>query len=361
MRICYVINSLDGGGGALPLPHVLGVMRDAGHDPFVVALMERDGRARPALDQAGFEHVVIGGATRRWATPACRLDRIIRARRPDILWTSLTHATLTGQALGALRGLPVVSWLHNAWLKPANRMLLRRSHPLTRHWVADSDTVARFGETALGIAADRIGIWPLFRVDPSAPSARIWESGPFRIGSLGRLHRNKGYDVLVRALALLAGRAPALAETISVHLGGEGPERASLEAQAHALGVRNLHFDGFQPDPRVFLSTLHAYVQPSHHEGLCIAAHEAMQAGLPVVAAPVGEMHRSVLRSQGGLIAPYGDVAALADAMTVLVQDTAHAGALGAAGRVWVTREYSADAFRARGLTALSAAGLGAR
>lgn len=358
MRICYVINSLDGGGGALPLPHVLAVMRQAGHDPFVVSLMERDGRARHLLEQAGIDHVVIGGPTRRWAKTALRLDKIVRDRRPDVLWTSLTHATLTGELIGMLRGTPVVSWLHNAWLKPANRSLLRRSHGLTRHWVADSDTVARFGEAELGINMDRISVWPLFLADAAAPCSRKWENGLFRFGSLGRLHPNKGYDVLVRALAVLAGRAPLLSSRISVHLAGEGAERSALETLARELGVTNLHFEGFQEQPREFLSTLHAYLQPSHHEGLCIAAHEAMQAGLPVIATPVGEMHQSVIRSGGGVLAPYGDISALAEGISRFVQDPASAHATGLAGRQWVMAEYSHQAFTARGREALLASGV---
>ncbi|MBY8824937.1 glycosyltransferase [Sphingomonas colocasiae] len=359
MRICYVINSLDGGGGALPLPHVLAVMRAAGHDPFVVSLMERDGRARRPLEQAGIDHMVIGGATRRWAKPALRLDAIVRDRRPDTIWTSLTHATLTGELIGRLRRVPVVSWLHNAWLKPANRALLRRSHPLTRHWVADSETVARFGEAELGIPIERISIWPLFLADVAAPSARRWTDEPFRIGSLGRLHRNKGYDVLVRALAMLVRRAPMIAGRISVHLAGEGPERGALQALARDHGVANLHFEGFQDRPRDFLSTLHGYVQPSHHEGLCIAAHEAMQAGLPVIASPVGEMHRSIVRSGGGSIVPYGDAEMLASHIARLAEDPIGAHAIGQAGRTWVMAEYSRPAFDRRGHDALKAAGIG--
>lgn len=355
MRICYVINSLDGGGGALPLPHILTVMRQAGHDPFVISLMERDGRARHLLDEAGFDYTVIGNDTRRWAKTAIRFDRIVRERRPDILWTSLTHATLTGELIGKLREIPVVSWLHNAWMKPANRFILRQTQALTRHWVADSDTVGAFGESELGIAPQNISTWPLFRADETALISKKWDQGPFRIGSLGRLHRNKGYDILIKAIASLP---PCLHNKLSFHLAGEGPEREALEAQAHALGVCNLKFDGFQAQPHEFLSSLHAYTQPSHHEGFCIAAHEALQAGLPVIASAVGEMQYSIANAHGGFVVPYGDVAALAASIVALVEDPAQAHAMGFAGRRWVTSKYSARAFIQHGRQAMLAAGV---
>ena len=80
MKICYVINSLDGGGGALPLPRILAVLRAAGHEVFVVSLMERDGLARPVLEATGTPYAVIGGAKRRFVRTALRLNRIAGQR-----------------------------------------------------------------------------------------------------------------------------------------------------------------------------------------------------------------------------------------------------------------------------------------
>lgn len=358
MRILYVINSLDGGGGALPLPHVIGVMRDAGHDVHVVSLMERDGRARPVLEDAGIEYEVIGGPKRRFVETAWRLDRIVRRVRPDFLWTSLTHATVTGQLIGRVRHIPVVSWLHNAWLKPANERLLRRTSALTARWVADSQTVALFGEERLGIEASSIDVWPLFIADGTAPIAAPWSSGPFRIGSLGRLHPNKGYDVLIRAVAHLYQQAPQLIGCFSIHVAGEGPERDALERLAVELGVESVRFEGFTAQPQEFLAGLHGYVQPSHHEGLCIAAHQAMVAALPLIASPVGEMRHSVLASGGGALAPYGDVATLAEQLGSLIADPGQAAAAGARGRKWVLRDFSEKEFAVRGRAALTGAGI---
>lgn len=358
MRILYVINSLDGGGGALPLPHVIGVMRSAGHDVRVVSLMERDGRARPGLEAAGIPYEVIGGPRRRFVETALRLDRIVRRERPDFLWTSLTHATITGQLIGRLRGVPVISWQHNAWLKPANEFLLRRTAGLTRYWVADSQTVVDFCRDRLGLDPAGIGIWPLFIADEAAPRAQPWTSGPFRVGSLGRLHPNKGYDVLIRAVARLNQAFPDAGQRLSVHLAGEGGQQAALAALARELGVTNVHFEGFLTDPLAFLASLHGYVQPSHHEGLCIAAHQAMAAGLPLVVSPVGEMKRSVEASDGGVLAPYGDVEALAQALAELVLRPADAAQQGARARRWAMAELSSAAFAARGLAALRAAGI---
>src|SRR3546814_8837707 len=68
----------------------------------------------------------------------------------------------------------------------------------------------------------------------------------------------------------------------------------SSDLMARARGLENVRFVGFTDDAPAFLAGLHAYVQPSHHEGLCIAAHEAMLAALPVVGTAVGELPRSL-------------------------------------------------------------------
>ena len=357
MKICYVINSLDGGGGALPLPNVIGVMRAAGHEVAVVSLMERDGRARPALDAAGIPYTVIGGPKRRFVSTAFRLAGIVRRTRPDVLWTSLSHATITGQLLGPMLGVPVVSWLHNAWLKPGNIRVMRRTKGLTRHWVADSDTVASFGVETLGIDRSKMSIWPLFRADPMQPVATAASGVPFVLGSLGRLHPNKGYHVLIEALSLLRARSPQLAQSLLVRIAGEGPIRGELEKLAADRGVSNLEFVGFT-EPGRFLAGLHCYVQPSHHEGFCIAAHEAMLAGLPVIASPVGEMARSIRAADGGVLVDFGNAGELASAIGRYASDPALASRTGAAGRDWVARQFSAAAFSARGLAAMEAAGV---
>jgi len=66
-------------------------------------------------------------------------------------------------------------------------------------------------------------------------------------------------------------------------------QRAALEGAIASHGLDNVRLAGFTDRPREVLAGLHLYIQPSRSEGLCIAAHEAMQAGLPTVVSAVGE------------------------------------------------------------------------
>ncbi|GAJ28551.1 glycosyltransferase [Acidomonas methanolica] len=353
MRGAYIINSVEGGGAALPVPDVTRVMREAGHEVTVLALTRRDGKAVAPMEAAGLEvRVRAGGRTDHLA--ALRwLDAEIARLRPTHLWTSLSRATLLGQIVGARRGVPVISWQHSARLKPANARLLRLFRNRSQLWIADSASVAAQTRATLGIAPDRLAIWPIFRADPAFPTALPWRSGePVRIGSLGRLHPVKNYDVLCAAVALLRQRSDL--PPFSVVIGGEGEERARLEGLIARDGLP-VTLAGYVADPAAFLTGLHLYTQPSRWEGFCLAAHEAMLAGLPIVASEAGEIARTVTPAFGRIVPP-GDARALADALAGLLRAPDQLAAKGRTARARVLDLFNAENFEAQGRAILARA-----
>ncbi|WP_419815784.1 glycosyltransferase family 4 protein [Glacieibacterium sp.] len=348
-RILYIINSVEGGGAALPVPSVIGVLQRGGAEVRVLALTRRDGRALASMAAAGLDvRVRDGGETDHFA--AWRwLDAQVRDWRPTHLWTSLTRATLLGQLVGLRRRVPVVSWQHAAFLRPTNRRLLRATQRLSRLWIGDSESVTRLTAARLLVPKERLVTWPIFRADPDAPRAVPWQAGkPLRLGSLGRLHPVKGYDVLVEALALLRSDVP-----FEVTIAGDGAARAALQAQAEAAGVTNLRLGGYADDPRAFLAGLHLYLQPSRSEGLCVAAHEAMQAGLPVIASAVGELPFSIEQEVTGWTVPPADASALAAVLDAALARRKALAAMGDAARQRVLSRFGPDHFEATGLAIL--------
>ena len=350
MRILYVINSVEGGGAALPVPAVVRVLEENGASVEILALTRRDGRALGAMREAGLSVRVRDGGERDHFAAFSWLDRQVELSRPDLIWTSLTRATLLGQQVGRRRGAPVVSWQHNAFLKPANRILLRATQGLTGLWVCDSESVAALTAQRLGVEPDRLAIWPLFAADPDAPRAQPWRRGErLQLGSLGRLHPAKGYDVLIAALAHMraAGFRPPV--PFSIAIAGDGHARAQLEAALRNARIENLQLQGFNGQPRAFLADLHLYLQPSRAEGLCIAAHEAMQAGLPTIVSSVGQLAHSVEDRKTGLIVAPADPRALANALMMLLARPDGLAPMGAAARQRVLLRFGAQAFAAAG------------
>jgi glycosyltransferase involved in cell wall biosynthesis len=355
MRIVYLINGLNGGGAAFPMVRVIGLMRDLGHEVRVIALMPQDGKAAARLVRAGIPYEVIGNDVYDVFGPAIRLMRRLRALEPQLIWTSLTRGTIYGQLIGRLLRIPVVSWQHSAFLKRGNVAILRRTLGLTSRWIADSDSVNAFARAVLGVAADKISTWPPFVADPTAPVARPWSgTGPLRFGTLGRLHSSKQYDVLLLAFARARQLDPALIPGMQLRIAGEGPERESLEQLVRKLDLQScVTFEGFVAQPGPFLASLHGYLQTSMKEGFCIAAHEAMLAGLAVISTRVGELAYSVRPGKTGWLCEVGDVEALARAMVALARDPAEAARMGMNARAIILDRYSSARFQTAGRAVL--------
>lgn len=150
-----------------------------------------------------------------------------------------------------------------------------------------------------------IALQPVAPRDAQAPARWI---------AVGRLAPQKGYDLLLDALArmreaLLPGQ---------VRIVGDGPERLRLQAQADALGLSDrIEWCGERAPHEVarLLDSSHLFLLPSRYEGLANAAIEAMERGLPMVLTRCGGIDHYVDETTGWTV-PVGDVDALANALS---------------------------------------------
>lgn len=346
MKIAYIIDSVLGGGAASPVPAVARVLRNAGAQVEVFALERRDGLALPAMFADGLQvHVRDGGKNDQWAAYRW-LSRELAAYQPTLIWTSLTRATVIGLLLGWRRAIPVVSWQHIDYLKPTKLKLTHALRKWPVMWVGDSDAITALTAKRLEVPAERLACWPLFAADPEAPQAQAWQPGQtLRLGSLGRLRAIKGYDVLMDALALLKQRGFKAPVPFEIAIAGEGSEKEALIQSAQSAGFSGLNLVGFTNQPRDFLAGLHLYLQPSRGEGLCIGMHEAMQAGLPVIASTVGQMPYSLEAGHSGWLVPSDDVNALADALVGALSHPEKLAGMGQFARAKMLSQYSQDKF----------------
>ena len=154
---------------------------------------------------------------------------------------------------------------------------------------------------------------------------------------LGVLERRKGHAVLLEA----ARRLGSTASPVRYVFCGDGSAREALTTAAQPLGDR-VRFAGFQRDVAPCLAAADIVALPSLHEGLGVAALEAMAAARPVVASRVGGLAEVVVPRETGLLVPPEDPAALAEALATLIADPATRARLGEAGRARVLAHYSA-------------------
>jgi glycosyltransferase involved in cell wall biosynthesis len=142
---------------------------------------------------------------------------------------------------------------------------------------------------------------------------------PPHIGTLGRLHAEKGFDVLLQAAARLrdAGR------DFRLSIAGEGPAAGELKALADRLGLSDrADFPGWVTPPEALLGGLDLFVCSSRTESFGLVVIEAMAAGAPVVATDI-EGPRVLLGEgrYGRLVQPEAPEA-LAAAMAAALDDT---------------------------------------
>ena len=349
-KVAYVINSLEGGGAALPVPAILGVLRGCGAEVRVLALTRRDARALPAMEAAGLDIRIREGGEADHLAAARWLTQELREWNATHMWTSLSRATILGLLLAPKLSIPVISWQHNAFLKPWNTRLMRLLQKRAALWVADSRSVADLTAKRLKVPPDRLETWPIYAADPTMPQARPWQLGEtLRLGSLGRLNPAKGYDILIEALALLQAEGFTPPVPFEVAIAGDGAQSKQLSAMARSAGIEALHFTGYTADPRAFLARLHLYLQPSRREGFCIAGHEALTASLPVIASRVGELAFSIRPGINGWLTEPEEVRGLAAALRDALSDPHRLADYGRAAHVQILEDYSQTRFEQTG------------
>jgi glycosyltransferase involved in cell wall biosynthesis len=155
--------------------------------------------------------------------------------------------------------------------------------------------------------------------------------------ALGRLHENKGFDVLLAALA----RVPDL----HLWLAGEGPLRGDLESQAAALGVAGrVRFLGWRDDVPALLAAADFLVSSSRHEPLGNVVIEAWAAERAVIATASAGPRELIRDGESGLLAPIEDAAALAAALARLAADPALRARLAAGGHAAYAAQFTESA-----------------
>jgi glycogen(starch) synthase len=143
---------------------------------------------------------------------------------------------------------------------------------------------------------------------------------------LGRLVPAKGFDVALRAAALLGH--------VRMTIAGDGVMRGELMALAKELGVDAAFPGWIDPDdvPRL-INEASVVVMPSRREGLGIVSVQAALMARPIIATPVGGLPEVVLDGESGILIPVDDAPTLAAALETLLKDREKATAMGRRGR----------------------------
>ncbi len=164
-----------------------------------------------------------------------------------------------------------------------------------------------------------------------------WPAGAPVIGTVARLHRQKGISYLVDAVPAIVSAFPQ-ARVVIV---GEGPWGRKLRKRARRKGLNgHLFFLGEREDALDLLSLFDIFILPSLWEGLPFVLIEAAALGRPIVATAVDGIAEMIEHRKTGLLVPPRSAGALAEAVIRLLQDRKEAKRLAQTARAIIPSRY---------------------
>jgi glycosyltransferase involved in cell wall biosynthesis len=325
MKVLYVIDSLVPGGAERSLaamaPHLVsgGVVLD------IAYLKDRSG-LQSELEEAGARLFRLDGGGGRGA----RISRTIslaRARRPDLIHTTLFESDVAGRIAGRSVHVPVVSSLvgehygpqhfanpqRAAWKVHAAQLVdtvtargVVRFHAITSHV---ADVMAR----RLHVRRDRIDVIPRGR-DPEILGSRSTARGsrarlgvgmpsnaPLVVAAASQEHR-KGIDVLIEAFPFVLEKVPRARLVVA---GREGELTPTLRETIVREGLdETVRLLGERSDVPDLLSAADVFVMPSRAEGMGSVLLEAMALEAPIVASDLPAVRETLPDSTARLVRP---------------------------------------------------------
>lgn len=318
------------------------------YDVSLVSLRKKD-LSEETLESFGVDITYLHKSKFDPATLTALL-KVIDRKKIDVLHLHGYGATTFGRMAAAMRRIPAILHEHanltdTPWYQKVADAVLE---PYTDIAIAVSTSTAEFLVKARQLPIDKVktvylGVpldefsRPRTRDEVAAARAELGIApADFAVGTVTRLHDSKGNSYLVDAAALVLKERPQARFFIV----GEGPLLGDLEAQARALNLGDRFvFHGFAKDVSAVVSAFDLSVFPSLWEGTPLTVFEALAMGKAIVATDADGLLDVLADDRDALIVPKRDAAALAGAITRMVDDPALRARLGAEARI-TSRQY---------------------
>ena len=327
-KIIFVITKSNWGGAQR---YVYDIATSISKEYDVAVALGGEGVLREKLEIAGVRTISIPSLGRdihakNDMAAFVELWKLFRKERPDIVHVNSSKAGGLGALAARLVRVPrivytVHGWPYNEPIPAFSKRFRWLASLVTMLLVNRVITVANFDHihSPLGLETTMVhnGVAPFVLSHASEARAeiekRIGSSPQHLFGIIAELHKNKGVDILVEAMAAVP--------TAHLAIIGEGEDRALLKTLIEKRGLQDrVHLLGFIEDAARFLKAFDVFVLPSRKEGLPYAILEAGWAEVPVVAATVGGIPEIIDDQISGVLVPAYDAQALAKALHELMQ-----------------------------------------
>jgi glycosyltransferase involved in cell wall biosynthesis len=274
---------------------------------------------------------------------ALRIGKLLRSGEYQLVHSHLVHADWHA-ALASLSvpGIPLVSTKHNDNPFRRNypfRMVERAAANRCAATITISESLREFTLHYTRPRTQVVTVLYGLNAPAQAPQ-RASESDTPTMLAVARLVRQKGLDVLIRAMKPTCDAVPDARLLIA----GDGPERPALERLTRELGLEDrVSLLGHRDDIEQLMRGAWLLVHPARWEGFGLVLLEAMRMGLPVVATSVSAIPEIVVAGATGRLVSPDDPSALAEALIDVLGDERFRREAGARGFERLVERFSAE------------------
>ena len=316
------------------------------------------------LRRMGFEVLVI--PMRRTISPwrnlfaGIQLYRILRQRRFDVVHVQTAIAGMIGRMAAWLARVQVIVYTAHAfpfheylspWRARLYAFLERFASRLCDVIAVDSECVRARGLEFRVAPQNKIRVIPMGidteRFNPAKYHAERHtiraefglRPGATVVGAVGRFVPDKGWDVFLNTVSLLAKRLPDV--DVQCLLVGGGPLHKDLQNHSKTLNLEGLVvFAEYQRDIPKVMAALDIYMLPTRREGFGMTFIEAMSMEVPAIASRIPPLDEIIVDGQTGVLAKVDDPEAFARAAGSLLADAELRRRMGQAGRRHVIERF---------------------
>ncbi|KAA0890485.1 glycosyltransferase [Oryzomonas rubra] len=358
MRIVHVIDSGGLYGAEIMLLNLMSEQVAMGFEPVLASMGEHAIAGKPLEEEArrrGLRVQVFRMMPGPNVLGALEILRFARREKATLLHShGYKGNILLGLIPRRIRKIPMIATIHG-WTGTGeiNRMMLyewfdslalnfidrivlvneaMKSHPKLRNRPRLRMEVVMNG---IPLASDPVDGKGLDR------EVRDFCRGGYTLGAIGRFSREKGFDRLIEAVAILAQKR----QDIRLVILGDGDLRRELEQKVRELGLENrVLMPGYRENARSYLPFFRVFVLSSLTEGLPLVLLEAMQAGVPVVATSVGGVPEVLQHGKAGILVPAPRAVDLSEGIGRVMMDEALAAEMADRCKKIVVSTYSSRA-----------------
>ncbi len=344
--LALVIADLEGGGAQRVLVNMLAEWHNRGHKLTLVTFSR--GKEEFFKPPQGVDYRPLnlsGNSTSKFTAIINNIYRVrvlrkeLKAINADIVisFVGVTNI-LTILATMFLGMNVVISERNDPSRQSIGRIwdfLRRIIYPKAKVVTANSD--AAVNSMARYIPQSKLMIVPNPVIVPKDIKPTIFDGPQFL--AVGRLHAQKAYDVLLKALALSKARKCGWGLTVL----GDGPKMEEMRILSDELGVNDLvRWEGLVHNPFEYYVSASAYVLPSRHEGMPNALLEAMSMGLPSIISDALEGPKNlIINATTGWVVEVGNAYMLANTMNKIMENPKKAKTIGEQGKLKVLKKMS--------------------